>query len=237
MSAFGSASFGADTSAALGWAAGSTAAGLAIAAAAVLLPAWRDLQVATVAAARMQVRRTRAPRWTRFGLDILPLASSGLLFWPAGRSGYQIVLAPEGLPSISVSYWVFGAPALLWIGGALFIWRLADLLLVRGRGAVAVLFKPIAGQLSRPLSRSLARQRAPLARAIVLLSLTVAFAASTATFNATYQTQAEVDAQLTDGADVTVTEAPGSSVTAAGAKPLVAVPGVRAVEPLVHRFA
>ncbi len=164
LSAFGSASFGADTSAALGWAAGSTAAGLAIAAVAVLLPAWRDLQVATVAAARMQVRRTRAPRWTRFGLDILLLASSGLLFWLAGRSGYQIVLAPEGLPSISVSYWVFGAPALLWIGGALVIWRLADLLLVRGRGAVAVLLKPIAGQLSRPLSRSLARQRAPLAR-------------------------------------------------------------------------
>ena len=71
----------------------------------------------------------------------------------------------------------------------------------------------------------------------MLLSLTVAFAASTATFNATYQTQAEVDAQLTNGADVTVTEAPGSAVTAAGAKPLVAVPGVRAVEPLVHRFA
>jgi putative ABC transport system permease protein len=237
LSAFGSPSFGADTSAALTWAAASVAAGLAIAAAAVLAPAWRDLHRATVAAARVEVRRTRAPRWTRFGLDVVLLASSGLLFWLAGRSGYQIVLAPEGVPSISVSYWAFVSPALLWIGGALFIWRLADLLLVRGRRAMAVLLKPIAGQLSRPLSRSLARQRAPLARAIVLLSITAAFAASTATFNATYQAQAEVDAQLTNGADVTVTEAPGSSVTAERATALAAVPGVRAVEPLQHRFA
>jgi putative ABC transport system permease protein len=237
LSAFGSPGFGAGTFAALVWAAVSMAAGLAIAAAAVLAPAWRDLHRTTVAAGRIEVPRTRAPRWTRFGLDIILLASSGLLFWIASRSGYQIVLAPEGVPSISVSYWAFVAPALLWIGGALFIWRLADLLLVRGRRVVAVLLKPIAGQLSRPLSRSLARQRAPLARAVVLLSVTAAFAASTATFNATYQAQAEVDAQLTNGADVTVTAPPGSSVTAADAIPLGAVPGVRAVEPLQHRFA
>ena len=49
----------------------------------------------------------------------------------------------------------------------------------------------------------------------MLLALTVAFAASTATFNATYQAQAEVDAQLTNGADVTVTEAPGATVAPA----------------------
>ena len=41
------------------------------------------------------------------------------LFWLAGRGGYQIVLAPEGVPTISVSYWAFVGPALLWIGAAL----------------------------------------------------------------------------------------------------------------------
>ena len=234
---FGSPSFGADTTTAVGWAMASVAVGLAIAAAAVLMPAWRDLRRVTVADARIEVRRTRAPGWTRFGVDIVLLATSGLLFWLAGRSGYQIVLAPEGVPSISVSYWAFVAPALLWIGGALLIWRLADLVLVRGRRAVAVLLTPVAGPLARILSHSLARQRAPLARAIMLLALTVAFAGSTATFNATYQAQAEVDAQLTNGADVTVTEAPGAAVPPAGAEPLAAVGGVRAVEPIQHRFA
>jgi putative ABC transport system permease protein len=237
LATFGSVSFGADTGAAVGWAVASVAVGLAIAAATVLTPAWRDLRRATVAAGRAGVRRTRPPAWTRFGLDIIVLATCGVLFWLAGRSGYQVVLAPEGVPSISVSYWAFVAPALLWIGGALFIWRLSDVLLSRGRSAVAVLLRPVAGSLSRLLSHSLSRQRAPLARAIVLLALTAAFAASTATFNGTYQAQAEVDAQLTNGADVTVTEAPGAAVPPSAAKPLAAVPGVRAVEPIQHRFA
>ena len=71
----------------------------------------------------------------------------------------------------------------------------------------------------------------------MLLALAVAFAASTATFNATYQAQAEVDAQLTNGADVTVTEPPGAAAGPAAGDQLAAIPGVRAVEPLQHRFA
>jgi putative ABC transport system permease protein len=237
LAAFGSISFGADTRAAVGWAAAAALAGLAVAAATVVAPAWRDLHHATVAAGRAVVRRTQPPAWTRYGLDIIALVACGVLFWLAGRSGYQIVLAPEGVPAISVSYWAFVAPALLWIGGALFIWRLSDLLLSRGRGAVAVLLQPVAGRLSRILSHSLSRLRAPLARAIVLLALAAAFAASTATFNATYQAQAEVDAQLTNGADVTATVAPGAVLPPDAAKTLAAVPGVRTVEPIQHRFA
>jgi len=76
-----------------------------------------------------------------------------------------------------------------------------------------------------------------MARAIVVLALTGAFAMSTATFNATYQAQAEVDAHLTNGADVTVTESPGAAVPASAAKELAAVPGVRGVAPIQHRFA
>ena len=144
LAAFGSPSLGADPPTAIGWAAASAAAGLAIAAATVLAPAWRDLRDATVTAARAHVRRTRPPRWTRFGLDVAVLAASGVLFWLAGRGGYQIVLAPEGVPTISVSYWAFVAPALLWIGAALLVWRLADLLLGRGWPLVARALRPLA---------------------------------------------------------------------------------------------
>ena len=146
----------------------------------------------------------------------MALAASGVLFWLAGRTGYQIVLAPEGVPTISVSYWAFVAPALLWIGATLLVWRLSDLLLGRGWRVVARALRPLAGSLSRIIAHSLSRQRAPLARAVVLLALAVAFAVSTATFNATYQAQAEVDAQLTNGADVTVTEPPGTAVPRRG---------------------
>ena len=40
---------------------------------------------------------------------------------------------PKGVPTISVSYWAFAGPALLWSGAALLAWRLADLVLGRGR--------------------------------------------------------------------------------------------------------
>jgi len=183
------------------------------------------------------VRRTRPPRWTRVGLDVAVLAACGTLFWLAGRGGYQIVLAPEGVPTISVSYWAFVAPALLWIGAALLVWRLADLLLGRGWPLVARALRPLARSLSRIVAHSLSRQRAPLAEAIVILALALAFAASTATFNATYQAQAEVDAQLTNGADVTVAEPPGSAVPPDAGRKIAAIPGVRTVEPLQHRFA
>jgi putative ABC transport system permease protein len=57
-------------------------------------------------------------------------------------------------------------------------------------------------------------------------------------FNSTYQAQAEVDARLTNGADVTVTESPGRVVTPAqGQAQLSRVPGVASVDPLQHRFA
>src|SRR5690348_8758621 len=81
------------------------------------------------------------------------------------------------------------------------------------------------------------RQRTLLARALALVALTVAFAGSTAVFNSTYQQQAEADARLTNGADVTVTESPGSHVGPGQATRLRQVPGVASVEPMLHRFA
>ncbi|XGU18450.1 hypothetical protein ACETU7_21750 [Rhodococcus sp. 3Y1] len=165
------------------------------------------------------------------------LVASGVLFWLTSRNGYELVLAPEGVPTISVSYWAFAAPALLWAGAALLIWRLSDLILGRGRRIIRTILRPYAGSLSQTVANSVSRQRRPLARGIVLLALALAFAFSTATFNATYRAQAEADAQLTNGADVTVTESPGNPVPPAAGTTLSAVPGVAAVEPIQHRFA
>ena len=233
---FGTAGVGANA-AILQWAGASAVVGLVIAGATVLAPAWRDLRQRSVSAGRAWQRPTTRPVWMRAWLDIILLCTGGALLWQSSRSGYQVVLAPEGVPSISVSYWAFVAPALFWIGGALLIWRLSDLLLGRGRGVIVRALRPVAGRLSGPLSNSLSRQRAPMARATVVLALAAGFAVSTATFNATYQAQAEVDAQLTNGADVTVTESPGANVPVSMAKDLAAVPGVREVEPIQHRFA
>ncbi|WP_296607114.1 ABC transporter permease, partial [Nocardioides sp.] len=83
----------------------------------------------------------------------------------------------------------------------------------------------------------LRRRRRVIARSTVLLALAIAYACSTATFNSTYRQQAEVDAQLTNGADVTVTEPVGADVPPSYADRLGQVAGVRSVEPMLHRFA
>ena len=111
-----------------------------------------------------------------------------------------------------MSYWALAGPALLWLGAGLLIWRLVDLLFGRGRRFVARLMRPLAGRIAPLLGASMSRQRRPLIKAATVLALAIAFAISTATFNSTYQAQAEADAQLTNGADVTVTQSPGATV-------------------------
>lgn len=235
--AFGAASFGAGTGSTLLWFGIALLAGLVIAAATILLPVLRDPRTGTITAARQQVGQVKNPLWMRLGLDFVFLAISLLVFWASSNNNYSLVLAPEGVPTISVSYWAFFGPALLWLGGALLLWRLASLTLQHGRGPLTRLVRPMTGTLATMAAASMSRQRRPLIRSVVLLGLATSFAASTATFNATYRQQAEVDALLTNGADVTVTESPGVIVGPEAASRLSSVTGVRGVEPVQHRFA
>jgi putative ABC transport system permease protein len=227
--ALGGSGFGAGRDA-FSWIGASFLIGLAIAGLAVLMPAWRDQR------SGVPVERPGLPVWARFGIDVLLLVLAGAVFWLAGQDNYELVLAPEGVPTIAVSYWAFAGPGLLWLGTGLLGWRLAELALGPGRGAVTRLLRPISGNLAGTVASTLSRRRREVARSAVLLGLALSFAVSTATFNATYRQQAEVDAKLTNGADVNVTESPGAHVGPDASAALAAVPGVRAVEPVQHRF-
>ncbi|KDF01434.1 ABC transporter permease [Mycolicibacterium aromaticivorans JS19b1 = JCM 16368] len=233
--AFGSPRFGSTVAAAVEWPAAATAAGMAVAAAAVLVPLRREVRARTVADARSRLDTRSMPVWARLGIDGIILGGAAVVFHATTGRGYQLVLAPEGVPAISVSYWAFAGPALLWIGAGLLTWRLADLLLGSGRPLIASALRPFAGDLAGTIASGISRARRTLVGAIVMLALAVSFAVSTATFNATYRHQAEVDAQLTNGADVTVTAT--APLPAEVTSRLAAVPGVRAVEPMAHRFA
>jgi putative ABC transport system permease protein len=239
QSSFGTASFGAGTTSAFLWAIGAAVVGLAIAASSIALPALRDARALTVASQRRQVgRAARGPVWARYGLDFIALAIAGFVYWQASQNGYQLVLAPEGVPQVSVNWYALLAPVLGWIGFGLLAFRIADLLLRTGRRPLTRALRPLAGELAPTVSATMSRQRLLLARAVALVALTAAFAGSTSVFNSTYQAQAEVDARLSNGADVTVTESPGSNVGAQqGITQLKSVPGVASVEPLQHRFA
>ncbi len=220
----------------LPWTVGFAALGLGLAGVAVLGPAWVAARQHTVAAGRAVVGRAGTPLWQRLYLDGILLALAALVFGQTASTGYQVVLAPEGVPVASVAYETFLAPLCLWLGVGLLAMRLGRGLLGRGRRLLTAGVRPLSGGLAGVVAAALGRQRTVVVRGLVLVALACAFATSTAVFNTTYNAQARVDAELTNGADVTVI---GSTAAPAGRQlaALQAVPGVAAAAPLQHRFA
>ncbi|MGH7105556.1 MAG: ABC transporter permease, partial [Acetobacteraceae bacterium] len=210
--------------------------GLLLAACGMLVPAWRDTRSRSVAAARVTFAHPSSPLWQRLFLDVALLLVAALVFWLIAGTGYQVVVAPEGVPQTAVHYDAFLAPLCLWIGAALLVMRLTRLTLSRGRRLLTRMLVPFAGPLSPVVAASLSRQRDLIARGAVLVVLAFAFATSTSVFDTTYKAQSLVDAQLTNGADVTVT---GTTSVPAGAllPRLAALPGVEAAQLMMHRYA
>lgn len=218
------------------WIAGAALTGFLLALSASLYPAWLQSRHVTVAATAAVIRRLGAPLWQKMYLDVIVLGIALLEYWRTASTGYQVVLAPEGVAQISVHYEAFLAPLLLWIGGVLLAMRFWENGLERGTALLARFLRPLAGNLSRSVAASLGRQRMLLTRGVVLVALAVSFAVSTAIFNTTYNFQSRVDAELTNGADIQVA---GSSAAPAGSRStqLQALPGVAAAQSMMHRFA
>jgi putative ABC transport system permease protein len=237
--AFSTSRFGATTRQAIAWSAVSVVFGLALATVTVVVPAWRDVRLLSVhdSQASVSTGLDRRPVWARAYLDLVFLGLGGFIYWQAVKSGYQVVLAPEGVPTISVSYFTLLAPLLFWIGTALLMWRVGTSLLRRGRGWLAVATRPLAHRLAGVVAASMSRQRRGLARGLVLMGLTASFAISVAIFNTTYAAQARVDAQLSNGADVTVSTPASSGLPTGIGNAVSDLPGVAAVQPMQHRFA
>src|SRR5207245_2917829 len=76
--------------------------GLALAACAVVGPAWRDARTLTVRGARQTIGAPGPPLWARLYLDVLLLGLAYLAYRRTLAEGYHVVLAPEGVPTVSV---------------------------------------------------------------------------------------------------------------------------------------
>jgi putative ABC transport system permease protein len=210
------------------------AVGLAIAGAAVArLASTREALAIEVSEGRRTLEAQKTPVWRRYYLDILALALSGLIYWLTIRTGFSAVINPDSNPTLSLSVYMFFGPALLWIGATLLLVRL------RGRfmGALARRVARRPGSLSSLVVSSLGRRAAAVNRGLVVVGLLLAFAVSLGVFTATYDQQANVDAQLTLGADLTVTTSPGGAGAASLPSRVASVPGVAATTPINHSYA
>lgn len=208
---------------------------LAIAgAAAARLGATASVLRASVVEGRQSARRSSRPLWQRLYLDLACLIGSGLIYWLTARTGFSAVVSPDSNPTLSLSVYMFFAPALLWIGSALLLVRL------RGRVLAFVARRAAGGRASTSralLLASAGRRGAAINRGLVLVGLLLAFAVSLGVFTATWDQQSSVDAQLTLGADVVATAPPGAAAKGGLASRVARVPGVQATTALDHSYA
>ena len=184
----------------------------------------------------IDVHSSTKPAWQRLWLDVILLVIAIIVFWQTAATGYRVVTAPEGVATATVDYKAYIAPGLMWIGLALLIMRAWTAFLRHGKPTLSTMIVPVAGAFSTVVAASMSRERMRIAKSVVLVALAFSFAASTAIFNTTYDSQANVDAQLTNGADVTVTGTAASPASAA-LKEIQSVHGVAWAEPMQHRFA
>jgi putative ABC transport system permease protein len=203
-------------------------------AAAARISATSSVWRASVSEARRTVRREGKPLWQKLYVDVAALALSGLIYWLTARTGFSAVVNPDSNPTLSLSVYMFFAPALLWIG--------ATLLLVRVRGrALAWAARRSAGGRARTsrgfLLASAGRRGEAINRGLLVVGLLLAFGVNLGIFTATYDKQANVDAQLTLGADVTATAPPGVAAKRNLAAKIGSVPGVKATTAVDHSYA
>lgn len=189
----------------------------------------------TVSEGRRGSQRPRKPLWQRLYLDFFALALSGLIYWLTASTGFSAVVNPDSNPTLSLSIYMFFAPALLWIGTTLLLVRL------RGRlfGSIARRVGSLGGGSNRRhfLLASASRRGAAINRGLIFVGLLLAFGVSMGVFAATYNQQAGVDAQLTLGADITATAPPGVAAKQGLAERIDAVPGVSATSQVDHSYA
>jgi putative ABC transport system permease protein len=189
---------------------------------------------ASVATGRRGLRREGKPLWQRLYLDFVCLAVSGLVYWLTASTGFSAVVSPDSNPTLSLSVYMFFAPALLWIGATLLLVRL------RGRALSWLIARAVRGRASTRrafLLVSAGRRGAAINRGLVVVGLLLAFGVNLGIFSATYNKQVKADAQLTLGADVTATAPPGVAARGNLTRQIAAVPGVAAATGVEHSYA
>ena len=153
-----------------------------------------------------EVQRTGTPWPLKAGLDIVLLAGAAVSFALTARSGYQVVLAPEGIPQTQVNYAALAGPALAWPGLALLVWRITAWVTAAAHGSWSRGGTGTAPELE---AAALRRRHRIIARGAAGLAVALGLAVSTAIFTSTYDTQSRLDVALTVGSDVAVVDPPG----------------------------
>jgi putative ABC transport system permease protein len=211
--------------------------GLGLAAVAQGVPAVRSVTrfaPESIAQATTRVASSRPPWFLRMGLDVVLLVGAVVVTVLNARSGYHVVVVPEGVPVTAVNYGALLGPALAWPALVLLTWRATAWVARHRTGAHGIQAPDRAPEL---VASTVRRRRQVIARGSAVLAAAIGLGLSTAIFTTTYDRQSRLDVALTVGSDVSANALPGTVPTSADAQVVAGAPAVNAVASLVHRFA
>ncbi len=204
------------------------AGGLVLTFLAAFLPTYQALQREITQERQVARRAEAAPFWKRIYLDLILLAAAAVVLVITILTGGFKPSGSEGA-ALSLSFYVFLAPAFAWLGLTLLVLRLVSGGLARAGALIARLFRRLFGEIGEAAGKSIALRAAQVSAATTVIALTLSFGVSLALFQQTYAHEKRLDAQYIVGADLRLTPALNTPQTADFAGQLAAMPGVAGV--------
>lgn len=213
-----------------GWAA---LGGFGLTALAFFLPTWAQLRAEISGARRVVSRHISAPLWRRMGLDFVLLISASIVLYVTDAGGGFKPTGTEGT-AVTLSFYLFLAPFLFWIGGTLLLVRLLELLLTRGSSWISRILAALFGDLGRVAAQGMSRRSGAVGAAVTLTALALSFGVALSLFLGTYDVQKHGDMRFVVGSDLRVTPPASANLTPDFALKLAGVGGVTAVTSLAR---
>ena len=177
---------------------------------------------------RRSARRAEAPPfWKRAWLDVLALVAAAIVLFVTQYNGGFKPAATEAA-AVQLSFYIFLAPFLAWIGVILLTLRLVESGLSGASINIAAGFRLLFGDIGEVAGKSVARRAVRISAAIAVIALTLSFGVSLALFQQTYATERRLDTQYLVGSDIRFTPALNTPQTADFAQKLQ-IPGVTGV--------
>jgi putative ABC transport system permease protein len=178
--------------------------GFFLTALAFFVPAWTQLRLEISGARRNVTRVQGIPIWRRMNLDFLMLIVTGIVLYVTDANGGFKPTGTEGT-AVTLSFYLFLAPFLFWVGATLLLIRLLDLLLTKGASLVARVLQHSFGELGMVAARGMTRRSNGVGSAVTLTALSLSFGVALSLFLGTYATQKQGDIAYVVGSDVRVT--------------------------------
>ena len=181
-------------------------AGLLLTFLSAFLPIMSTLRNEITQERRRVHRSSTPPFWKRAYLDLFAIGASILVLIITQLNGGFQPTGNEG-QAISLSFYIFLAPFLAWIGLTLLTLRLVERGLSKMGSRLSAVFYKLYGEIGDVAGKSISRRAMQISAATTIIALTLSFGISLSLFQKTYANEKQLDSQYIVGSDIRLTPA------------------------------